>query len=441
MAFFKAIDFFLISVLSILALVYTVQAICFLVSQARCLNKNPAVHSPAEGSLLMPISLVSAIGDEEGLVEYVRSLLNLDYPSYEVIAVCSALSEAAINELCGAFNLVSVGFPVRMRLKCKKINAVYISADFPDLVVVDKAKGAIGDSFNCGLNISKHALYAQTEKKYQLYPSCLRRAASYMAYDLSIARIFSPCGIVLGEGANASHTEMKAAAEHLYELMISPVPGGNYRAHSYFSCGFALADKELAIQAGGFLRTSDYPGLAHHIALSKLIVESKTRSKSFMMAEPYCSLNAPTDINSVKKEAIARYKEVMSALISNRSVFFKAEYKSLGFISLPYYLFSELGAPLVDLALAVYIPLRFLIDPSGFFSSIVLYLLAGIAFRALLGACAASLLGSRFSSTDTVGSLIKLAACAASLAFSNRLSYAYNCFVSILLLYKYPSID
>ncbi len=145
--------------------------------------------------LYRPISIiVPAYNEEETIVANLKSLLKLHYPEFEVVVVNDGSTDGTMEELRKSFRLVRVSRPVRLVLNHKPIRDVYISLDYPNLIVVDKENGGKADALNCGINVCNYPLFCCIDADSLLEESALLRASRLFVEDKRVIATGGPSG-------------------------------------------------------------------------------------------------------------------------------------------------------------------------------------------------------------------------------------------------------
>ena len=109
-----------------------------------------------ESRFTIPVSvIVAAYNEETAIVSTVDSLLGLDYPEFEVIAVNDGSVDGTLEQLVDAFQLEPYHLFVRHVFPTETVRAIYRSAAYPSLIVVDKENGGKSDALNAGLNAAR----------------------------------------------------------------------------------------------------------------------------------------------------------------------------------------------------------------------------------------------------------------------------------------------
>ena len=107
-----------------------------------------------------PVSiLLPAYNEEASVVASVHSLLDLRYPRHEVIVVNDGSTDATIERLREAYDLVPVREALRTLIPTAPARASYVSRMHPNLCVLDKENGGKADALNAGINASSHPYF------------------------------------------------------------------------------------------------------------------------------------------------------------------------------------------------------------------------------------------------------------------------------------------
>ena len=88
--------------------------------------KKRQLHDAIHHDYYVPISIiVPAYNEEVTIVQTVRSLLNLDYRTYEIIVVNDGSKDSTADLMISTFNLRQVQRPIRRQVTCKNQISVY----------------------------------------------------------------------------------------------------------------------------------------------------------------------------------------------------------------------------------------------------------------------------------------------------------------------------
>ncbi|HUX61491.1 MAG TPA: glycosyltransferase family 2 protein, partial [Ignavibacteriaceae bacterium] len=102
--------------------------------------------------------IVPAYNEENTIVDSIMSLLQLEYPDFQLVIVNDGSTDNTLEKIFNNFSIRQVSFTPFYKLKSKQIKTVYMSHEYPSLVVVDKINGGKADAINAGINIAKNPL-------------------------------------------------------------------------------------------------------------------------------------------------------------------------------------------------------------------------------------------------------------------------------------------
>lgn len=102
----------------------------------------------------LPISIiVPAYNEEVTVADTVRSLLALDYRSYEIIVVDDGSKDRTSEVLAETFDMHLVHRPIRRQINCQREEYVYETrAQKVAVTLIRKKNGGKADALNMGIN-------------------------------------------------------------------------------------------------------------------------------------------------------------------------------------------------------------------------------------------------------------------------------------------------
>ncbi|MGH2806454.1 MAG: glycosyltransferase family 2 protein, partial [Actinomycetota bacterium] len=186
----------------------------------------------ASSPLTPPITVVlPAYNEEAGIVESVRSLLALRYPTHEVVVINDGSTDDTMQVLTDEFDLAPVRKPLRTALPTAPVKGVYVSRRDPDLWVVDKANGGKADALNCGINAARFPYLCAIDADALIEPDALLQVAKpildrpeLVAATGGIVRIANGCriedGRVLEVGAPSNPLAVLQVVEYFRAFLV-----------------------------------------------------------------------------------------------------------------------------------------------------------------------------------------------------------------------------
>ena len=107
-----------------------------------------------------PVSvLMPAFNEEATIRTSVRSMLQLQYPEFEIVVINDGSKDNTLAVLIEEFDLVPHPEPLRQAVAHQPVQAIYRSRRYANLRVVDKANGGKAYALNAGINAARHGLF------------------------------------------------------------------------------------------------------------------------------------------------------------------------------------------------------------------------------------------------------------------------------------------
>ncbi|HXI39496.1 MAG TPA: glycosyltransferase family 2 protein, partial [Bryobacteraceae bacterium] len=137
-------------------------------------RQTPETREALLNSPLLPeVSIiVPAHNEAVTITQSVRSMLNLNYPKFEVVVVNDGSKDETLDVLIKEFHLCKSTFRAGSGIT-RPVRAVYRSRDPIRLTVVDKENGGKADALNAGLNVVRSPLIAAVDSDSLLEENAL----------------------------------------------------------------------------------------------------------------------------------------------------------------------------------------------------------------------------------------------------------------------------
>ena len=357
----------------------------------------------------MPVSLILPDCDTDaGIEETVRSLLALDYPEYEVIAVCDSRRSDAMKRLVGAFGMVSIRQPIRRTLEMQPKRAVYRSPEYPGLIVLDKPWAGRHDALNAGVNISRYPLFAVLGEGVRLTASGLVDLAQPFAKSHKVVAVGGLPRVDTGDGTGGGPLAGLQQAEYLRSYPAGlAVPG--QRKLPLVPGAFGAFRKQTVIERGGFAPGGSATEMM--LRTHRQLVNRRTSHEVELLAKPVFKAEAPRGLGGLFRQHRRWQKDIMNTLWHNRGMTFNPRYGRGGLFDIPVCWLFEVILPVVELLACIAIPVGFALGFCG--STLFLaFLAAEVLFNIVVSLTAVVSQQMLESDSPSLSRLLNLLVCA-----------------------------
>ena len=345
----------------------------FLVIQSFRVQRRMAGNTPndetikflLQGSPLTPgVSIIApAFNEEVTIIDNVYSLMNIDYPNYEIIIVNDASTDKTMELLINEFSLIEVPYDVAMKVPSKPIKRVLKStnAQFSKLVVVDKEHGGRkSDGSNAGINVCANKYFVCTDVDCIIEPMALYRMIWQVVNShepmigVSATMLMSNACIVEDGRVVEAHVPsqpipMFQQLEYMRSFLIGKLGWAAMDALPNISGGFGMFDTDVVVKSGGYDQTSMAEDMD---MLLRMVTYMRNNGLKFRLAQVpqvCCWTEGPATIKTLYRQRVRWARGLCEIITNHRQVFFNPHYGPIGAITLPYIFIFEFIAPVLEL--------------------------------------------------------------------------------------------
>ena len=317
--------------------------------------------------LLPSVSIIApAYNEASNIIESTNSLLNQQYPDYELIVVNDGSKDATLKTLIDYYNLEKQDKMVSRRLSTRPLRGIYMNKSIPNLIVVDKVNGGKADSLNLGLNTATKEFFCGIDADSLLEPDALLKAVSVML-DTPIESIatggnicpVNGCTVELGTLDNVRLPDNFLARlqslEYIRSFMTGRVGWASMNLLLIISGAFGIFHRERTIATGGYLTKS---GKFHKDTVGE-DMELVVRLSRYMREKhkPYrvqyaCNANCWTEVPEkwkvLRRQRNRWHRGLIDIMLFHSSMIGNPRYGRLGMVGMLYYFIFELLGPFVE---------------------------------------------------------------------------------------------
>jgi cellulose synthase/poly-beta-1,6-N-acetylglucosamine synthase-like glycosyltransferase len=354
----------------------------------------------AASRFTIPVSVIVAAYDEEtAIVSTVESLLGLDYPEFEVVVVNDGSRDQTLERLRDRFGLEPYEAFVRRIFDTAEVRAMYRSPDHPSLVVVDKENGGKADALNAGLNVARYRYVCGVDADTVFDRKALLKGMRLVVQDparivgvtshLTIAE--DPEKVMSApEGRRPVDRRPLLAYQHLDYLRAFFNNRLAWSRLGFMLCSvgaFQIWRRDVLEEVGGYAKDFTCEDIELTFRVHEQFLREGRDYEIHCLPDNVGTTEGPDTVRKLVSQR-ERWQRVIDETVWHyRRMWFNPRYRSVGLVGAPFYLATEVLAPLVELVALVSLPVAVLLgvfDPVTF-----LVVLAAIAFtNATLTACA-----------------------------------------------------
>ncbi|MFC1481757.1 HEAT repeat domain-containing protein [Candidatus Neomarinimicrobiota bacterium] len=317
--------------------------------------------------MLPSITIIApAYCEEASILESTNSLLNLQYPDYELIVVNDGSGDQTLNSLIDYYHLERVDYVIDTKIETMPVRGVYINKALPKLKVVDKTNGGKADSLNVGINISNKEYFCGIDADSLLESDALLKVTSPIldSDEESIASggnilPVNGCavdkGMLTSIGMPTNQVARYQTIEYLRAFMAGRVGWSYINSLLIISGAFGLFKKDRVIEAGGYLTSmgqfqKDTVGedMELVVRLSRHMRSNKIKHRIHYAYNANCWTEVPEDMDILGRQRDRWHRGLIDILIFHRKLLFNPNFGRVGLVAMPYFFIFECIGPLFE---------------------------------------------------------------------------------------------
>lgn len=311
------------------------------------------------GEYTKPISVVvPCYNEEETILDNLKSLLDLDYPTFEIVIVNDGSTDNTLQKVIQAYRLRKIDFEVNLQIPCSQIRGVYSSFEHPDLKIVDKVNGGKADALNAGINVSRYPLFCAIDADCIIEKDALFRIVKpYLKYDETVAvggmiRIANGCtiknGVLIESEVPKKLIEQFQIIEYFRAFLSSRIGWQRLNALLIISGAFGLFKKSAVVEVGGYIKTIG-EDMELTARIHERFREKKIPYRIDFTSDAVCWTQAPQNLKDLKGQRLRWHRGLADSLWSHKKMFLNPKYGFVGMLSMPYFVLVELLGPVFEL--------------------------------------------------------------------------------------------
>jgi cellulose synthase/poly-beta-1,6-N-acetylglucosamine synthase-like glycosyltransferase len=303
---------------------------------------------------------VPAYNEARTIVASVRSLLQLNYPEFEVVVCNDGSKDDTLDILRREFDLVEYPETRAPSVKTATVRAHYQSRRHPNLRVIDKENGGRADALNAALDIGQYPLVCAIDADSILQRDSLYLVVQPFLTDPQVVaaggtiRVANGCevrdGFLLNVGLPRNLLALFQIVEYLRAFLFGRVGWNRLNALLIISGAFGVFRRDTLTAAGGYDTVTLGEDMELTVRLHRML---RARGKPYRITfvpDPVCWTEVPQDLRTLGRQRARWHRGLSESLWWNRSLFTGGRGGMAGWVAYPYAVVFEWAAPLLELA-------------------------------------------------------------------------------------------
>lgn len=308
-----------------------------------------------------PISvLVPAYNEAATIAASVRSMLQLEYPEYEVVVINDGSRDSTLARLIEEFALQPFPEAYWRRLPCQEVRGIYLSTRHPNLRVIDKVNGGKADALNAGINAARYPLFCAVDADSILQRDSLARVVQPFLADPRT--LVSGGTIRIANGCRVRHGFIEEVdlprnllarfqiVEYLRAFLFGRLGWTPLNAVLIVSGAFGLFRKEAVIEAGGYRSDTVGEDMELIVRLHRLYRLSRRPYRISYIPDPICWTEAPESLRVLKSQRMRWQRGLVESLAMNLRLLCHPSAGAAGWFAFPFFLVFEGLGPLIEVS-------------------------------------------------------------------------------------------
>lgn len=350
--------------------------------------KKRQLHNAIHHEYYVPISvIVPAYNEEVTIVQTVRSLLKLDYRTYEIVVVNDGSKDGTADLLIKTFNLQPVQRPIRRQVPCKNVVSVYESTDINGVFItlINKENGGKADSINMGINASRYPYFVCMDADSVLQRDSLQKIATPVLENQNVVavgsmiRISNDSVFEYGQLVQLRLPRKLVAAFQVLEyersFLASRILLDKFNANLIISGAFGLFRKDAVLNVGGYQVGSMGEDMELIVKLHAYYRANRLPYAIKYAYDAVCWTQAPERLRDLLKQRKRWHIGLFQSMTRHMSLITSGSYI--------YYLLYELLSPVIELTGILVTLLAYCFDLLNFKYMVALFLVYAL-FGAML---------------------------------------------------------
>lgn len=365
MALFNFFEYYIFFYASSMFLMYIVLGVLSLIG----INRYKTYNSKLDDEILLSspltpgISVIApAYNEEKTIIVNVKSLLTLNYPTFEVVIINDGSKDKTLELLINEFELVETPFAYVERIKTKPFKRILKSTnpEYHRLIVVDKVNGGTkADASNAGINACKYPYFLCTDVDCILERNTLLKMIKPILNSTlkvvgvgAVLRMSNSCdiedGVITRVRAPRALIPRFQELEYMRSYLFGKMGWSVINSVPNISGGLGLYDKEVAVNAGGYDGNSHAEDMDIMTKVASYMINNREDYRIEYIPISCCWTEGPPNVKILMRQRVRWATGLAQIFLVHRRILFNPRYGRLGLVVFPINFLFEFLAPVIE---------------------------------------------------------------------------------------------
>ena len=305
--------------------------------------------------LMPPVTvIIPAYNEEKTIVQSVKSVLQLEYPSFDVIVVNDGSEDETASRLKNHFEMKPTTVDPREDLPSEPIDSIQRSYSKRNLTLVDKENGGKADALNAGINLAQTPYVCCIDADSILDRNCLRALIRPLLFDEKTVaaggtvRVANGCEVKEGFISEINLPDSLLAlfqvVEYLRAFLVGRVGWDPVNGLMVISGAFGLFKRSTVVEVGGYRTDTVGEDMELIVRMHRKLSQWGRDYSIRYIPDPVCWTGVPEDLGSLRSQRTRWQEGLLQSIAKNISLLFKPGSGWAGWVAFPYaILFEGLG--------------------------------------------------------------------------------------------------
>jgi poly-beta-1,6-N-acetyl-D-glucosamine synthase len=371
--------------------------------------------------LTIPVSIVAPVYNEAPVVAAAtRSFLAVDYPEFEVVVVNDGSTDSTLTILQREFELEPLTRFFRKQYESAPLRGLYRSRTWPNLIVVDKQNGGKADALNAGLNLARYRYVCGVDGDTMLAPRSLLKGMRLALADPQ--RVIGVTGHVAINGEPEDAFDASGEPSRLDPRALLAFQHLDY-LRSFFNnrlgwtrlntmlCAvgaFQIWRRDVLEELGGFSTEFSCEDIELTFRAHERFRRERRAYQIVSLPDTVGVTEGPDSVHKLIAQRERWQRVILETVFHYRRMLFHPRYGTVGFVGIPFFVLSEILAPVFEVLALAAIVAGLALQAVSFEPTVLM--LAALALLNGILTSAAVLLEDRTSRAYPLRDLVRLIA-------------------------------